>query len=186
MQKISYGLILTLILISISCSDNSSINSPLRSEKVKIINTFGDGTISVSKIIDGTIGGVITADTTIVDLSGNLVIVHARLKFDPLSFEGVREITMTPDVNTASIQFFPEMKFQIPVKLQLEYTNIDLIRLGFTANSIVKFVFIRESLKMSTQYEPVDYSFCQINWSQQSLRVSNAKLSHFSRYAFIR
>ena len=189
MKKISYFLVLILIVISFSCSDNL-IDTPIALEKSNLYNTFGDGTVSITKIIDGTIGGEILLDTTINDLSGNAVIVHSRLKIDSGSFKGIREITMVPNVNAGSIQFFPEMKFNLPLKLQVEYTGINLTRLGFNQNSIVKFVFIKEGLSIAdgtdTNYEPVEYSFCNINWPQQSLRVSNAKLNHFSRYSFIR
>jgi hypothetical protein len=189
MKKISYFLVLTLIVISFSCSDNI-IDTPIPLEKSNLFNSFGDGTVSITKTIDGAIGGEILLDTTIIDLSGNLVIVHSRLIIDSGSFKGVREITMVPNVNSGSIQFFPEMNFNLPIRLQLEYAGINLTRLGFSQNSIVKFVFIKEELKavdeLDSNYEPVDYSFCQINWPQQSLRVSNAKLNHFSRYSFIR
>ena len=172
----------TLILISFSCSDTDSVNSPLQSDSAIQLNRFSDCQFYISKIIDGSIGGEILVDTVLMNLQGNLVRVEARLKIDSLSFEGTREIRIIPNVNDASIKLFPKMKFSVPVKLHLIYTGLDLEKLKFTWNSNVGFVFISDVGII----EPVEYNFCTINWQQQQLRVSNAKLSHFSRYAFIK
>ena len=106
---------------------------------------------------------------------GDLVRVQVRLKIDSFSFEGVREIRMIPNFNDVSIQFFPEMNFNKPVKLQLVYTGNNLEKLGFIENCKVNFVFIGNNGII----EPVKNDFCKINWLQQSIRVSKCKIISF-------
>lgn len=164
---------------SILTAENSKLNVSDSSEP-NSNNDFPD--FQITKTINGLIGGEILIDTILVNKQGDLVRVETSLRFDSLSFEGEREITIIPDINDASIQFFPEMNFYKKVKLQLVYTDIDLEDLGFNSNSKVDFIFTGTD----GEYEPIEYSFCIINWPQQQLRVSNAKLSHFSRYIFVR
>ena len=182
MKKILILFSITLILISFSCSDTNSVNSPLQSESTIQLDISTNYQFYISKIIDGSIGGEISIDTLLRNVQGNLVRVEARLKIDSLSFEGTREISIIPNVNDASVQFFPKMKFSVPAKLHLVYTGLSLEKLGFTWNSKVDFVFISDGGII----EPVEYNFCTINWPQQQLRVSNAKLTHFSRFGFVK
>jgi hypothetical protein len=173
---------ITLLLITFSCTDNDTIISPLQKDCTNQINKTGDIQFFISKIINGTVGGEILIDTTLVNEYGDLVRIEVLLRFDSLSFEGEKEITIIPNINDASIQFFPEINFYKKVKLQLIYTGIDLENLGFKSNSKVDFIFTGNR----GDFESIDYSFCIINWHLQQLRVANAKLSHFSRYAFIK
>lgn len=141
-----------------------------------------DDVIVANKIIDGVSGGEINIDTVLVDALGHTLSISARLKIDSNSFNDVKMIRMIANSNDASIQFFPEMTFNKPVKLNLLYSGIDLANLGFEWNSKAEFVYINNN----GEIEPVQNNFCTINWPQQSLQVSNAKLLHFSRYVFVR
>jgi hypothetical protein len=186
-----FFLILFLLISSVifySC--DSTENSILTAENSKV--NFSDPTdpnkndtepvFQITKRINGLIGGEILIDTTLVNKHGDSVRIETCLRIDSLSFQGQRDITIIPDINDASIQFFPEMNFNREIKLQLVYTGIQLKDLGFDSNCKVDFIFICTN----GEYEPINYSFCTINWPQQQLRVSNAKLSHFSRYGFVR
>jgi hypothetical protein len=164
---------------SILTAENSNVNF---SSLTKSVSNDYEPVFQITKTINGLLGGVILIDTTLVNELGNLVRVEATLRIDSLSFEGEREITLIPNINDASIQFFPEMNFNRKLKLQLVYTGIELGSLGFKSNSKVDFIFMGNG----GEYEPIDYNFCIVNWPIQQLRVSNAKLSHFSRYAFVR
>ena len=164
---------------SILTAENSKVNLSAPTEP---INNKDVPNFQVTKTINGLIGGEILIDTSIVNRHGDLVRIETSLRFDSLSFEGEREITIIPNIEDASIQFFPKMNFYKKVKLQLVYTGIDLLNLGFKSNSKVDFIFTGNN----GEFEQIEYSFCTINWPQQQLRVSNAKLSHFSRYAFVK
>ena len=164
---------------SILTTENSKVNF---SGPTELNKNSTEPVFQITKRINGLIGGEILIDTTLVNKHGDLVRIETSLRFDSLSFEGERDITIIPDINDASIQFFPEMNFNRKVKLQLVYTGINLETLGFKSTSKVDFIFSGTN----GEYEPIDYSFCIINWPQQQLRVSNAKLSHFSRYIFVR
>jgi len=188
MKSFIYLFLLFSSIIFYSC--DSTENSILTTENSKV-NFSGptelnknstEPVFQITKRINGLIGGEILIDTTLVNKHGDLVRIETSLRFDSLSFEGEREITIIPNIEDASIQFFPKMNFYKKVKLQLVYTGIDLLNLGFKSNSKVDFIFTGNN----GEFEQIEYSFCTINWPQQQLRVSNAKLSHFSRYAFVK
>jgi hypothetical protein len=186
MKNILTFLLIGLGLIILSCSENNQNNNPVQTkfstEFDHPVLTDGENIFIIRTSIDGAVGGEINVDTSMINLSGDLVRIQLGLKFDSLTFKDVRSIKIIPNINDATIQFSPHIVFDKPVKLSLEYTGINLADLGFSGNDIIKFVFINDDGSL----EPLDYSFCQINWPQQSLRVSNAKLSHFSRYGFIK
>ena len=182
MKNIFIFFSITLMLISFSCSDKSSINSPLQSDKTDQVYQIIDDEIFLSKEINGDIGGDLTIDTKCVNTSGDTVTIIANLKIDPLAFEGVREIQMIPNFSNATIQFFPEMNFNKKIKLNLLFKGIDLQKLGFTDSSNVRFVYIKDNGDIET----VEYSSCNLIGNEKFLKVTGAQLSHFSRYSFIR
>ncbi len=173
---------ITLVLISFSCSDTNSVNSPLQSENSIQSDRFSDCQFYITKIIDGSVGGEISVDTVLMNLQGNFVRVEALLQFDPLSFEGVREIRIIPNVNNGYVQFFPHMKFNAQVKLDLLLSGINLSKLGFDSTCKVDFVYISDDGVI--QYILKDE--VKIKWDTQEIKVKKAYLPHFSRYSFIK
>ena len=178
-------LIISFGLLIFSCSENNELNSPDLNKAQSNptgLDTISDEIFSVSNKINGVVGGEILLDTSLVNIFGELVNVNARLKIDSNSFFGTYDIRMVPDLENASIQFHPHLIFDKPLKLSLTYTGINLTRLGYTWNTKANFVYISDNGTV----EQVKFGFCTINWPQQKLTVSNAKLDHFSRYSFIR
>lgn len=185
-------LITSIILIScesykdsVLSADNSNKTSD--NPRIQLLETGIDlidldDVVVVNQAIDGVTGGTINIDTVLTDSQGNALTIYANLKFDPNSFSDVRVIRMIANPNYGSVQFFPEMTFNKPVKLSLFYSGINLSNLGFTQNSLTQFVYINNA----GITEPIENNLCIINWQQQSLMVSNARLLHFSRYVFVR
>ena len=193
MKIVNYFLLILTLILPLGCQSYNDSVSPADSSNTvaldspKIHREVGADILDVEnvtiiKTIDGTVGGKIDLDTLLVNSFGNLVRVQANLKFDPSSFNGSREISLVANIDHPSIQFFPEMTFSKEAKLNLVYTGLNLTTLGFFQNSVIDFLFIDNN----GVTEPILNDFCIINWQQQSLRVANAKLHHFSRYIFVR
>lgn len=182
---------LILVLISVfffSCENtDSSISGSELTEKVTFNSSDLNSniyleTISISKIINGDLGGTILLDTTIQDRKGNPITINLNLTFEQGSFSGSKTITIIPEPNSGSIQFFPAISFNKPAKFDLNFTGIDLNALGFTSNSTVDFVYISDGGKT----ELILKDEVKIKFNKSQIYTKKAQLPHFSRYAFVR
>lgn len=164
---------------TISVLDNSG-NISSNSSKPIIIPT--EEGFAISQIIDGSIGGSITFDTLCVDNKGDSIQIQTNLLFLPKSFIGIKEIKMIPDLRKGSIRFLPEMTFDKSVFLDLTYSGVDLVQLGFDSNAKIDFVYMADNGNI----EYILKNECKIKWNTQMLYVKKAELPHFSRYVFVR
>lgn len=194
MKTINYLLLILLSTILISCeSYNDSVlptdnlntltsDSPIVHRYVGLDVLDYDDVFVVQKEIDGASGGQITLDTVFIDWEGNLVTINADITFEPNSFSGTKNITISPDPTSGSIKFSPAMAFNIPAKLNLNFSGINLSRLGFDSNSTADFVYMSDD--GIVQY--ILKNECKIKWDSKQIYVKNAELPHFSRYVFVR
>jgi hypothetical protein len=194
MKFIGFLALFITSVILISCeSDTNSVLSADNSSKIyadshKDIREVGkdildlDDVIIVNKEIDGSVGGEITLDTLYTGSDGNVVFIKANISFEPNSFEGIKNISMSPDPISGSIKFTPAMTFNLPAKLDLNFMGINLSRLGFDHNSTVDFVYRADD--GTTQF--ILKNECKIKWDTKELYVKKAELPHFSRYVFVR
>ena len=176
---------LSIILLSCDSIDNSILSSEQSSSKIFVSDPLinhTDQILRITKEIDGALGGQILLDTIIADSDGNPVSINASLTFEANSFTGIQSITIFPDVETATIKFLPAMVFDVPANLSLDFTGINLKKLGFRENSKVDFVFMSDD--GGIQYLLKDE--CSIKWNKQQIYVKKAKLPHFSRYGWVR
>ena len=144
----------------------------------------------VSKVINGRIGGVILLSAIYkIDVPFSkrrnfdlkIVTVSATLIIPPGAFQGTREITLIDDYKTTSIYCYPSMTFDKSLYLNLTFTGLDLTELGFT-NDNVKFGYIDENGTVETCI----YDGITLNQLKGAVGVINARIEHFSRYAFSR
>lgn len=163
----------------LSCSDN--IDNPIVSSHSNTDLT-SEGQLFTAKLIDGVIGDEIILNETFNDIAGNEINVYARLKILENSFPSTVTITMIPNVENLSIQFFPEMTFNRDLRLDLVFTGVDLEALGFTATGAVEFAFFANN----GDTELIENDKSLVNIPQKKISVQNAKLNHFSRYGWIR
>lgn len=181
-------LIFLIVLGILRCADSD--NSVLQADNYDAASdpsinptvVFTEQGLAISSLIDGKKGGSICLDTAFVNPDGDSVQLSLNLLFLPGSFNEVREITVVPEFNTASIKFLPEMTFLKPAFLDLSYKGINLAKLGFNSNSKVDFVYLADD--GSIEYLLKDE--CKINWNKSQVYVKKAKLPHFSRYSFVR
>jgi len=185
-----YGSLILVFISLVFFSCESTENSVTTSEQNEItaLNSVNPNdvivpqTFSITKNINGVSGGTITIDTTYTDNNGKSIYVSLNLTFDPNSFSGTKIISVTPEPSTASIQFSPAMIFNKPVKLNLNYTGVDLNALGFTSNSKVDFVYMNNNGNI----EYILKDEVKIKIDKNQIYTKKALLPHFSRYAFVR
>ena len=144
----------------------------------------------VSKVINGRIGGIIQLSAIYkIDIPFykrknfdlKTVTVSATLIIPPGAFDGTREITLIDDYKTTSIYCYPGMSFNKSLHLNLIFTGLDLTELGFT-NDNVKFGYIDENGTVETCIN----DGITLDQLKGAVGVINARIDHFSRYAFCR
>ena len=138
-----------------------------------------DSVFSVSQTVNGTLGGTILLDKFYVSSEGQIISILATLVIPPGAFEGNKTITATIDDEYAAVHFFPSMTFERPLKLTQSFSGLDLT--DFSTGTI-DFVFIDDNGTVET----ISKNGIQVILPQGLVRVLNAKISHFSRYAFSR
>ena len=139
------------------------------------------GTIfTVTKTIDGMIGEQIILDKSYVAEDGHTVDIYAKLIVKENSYQDFAAITLTIDDDVAAVSFTPAMVFDKPLELSLTFEGLDLEGLGLTTGDY-DFVFIDDDENI----EIVAYNAIHIDESLGKIWVTEAKLPHFSRYAFV-
>jgi hypothetical protein len=139
---------------------------------------FLDSVFTVSKLINGLLGGVITLDKTYISKEGTLVTMSINAVIQPLSFWGTKRISFTIDDTTATVHCEPGMTFQRPLLFTNTFIGLEL-----------------------TEYETEDIDFVCIKDDGTiedagglilvvkplgTLTVLGANLWHFSRYGWVR
>ena len=138
-----------------------------------------DSVFTVSQDIDGSIGGEIILSKFYISAGGKVIAILADLTVPAGAFEGNKTITVTVDNDYAAVHFYPSMTFAKPLKLTQSFTGLDLSNYH---TGTIDFVFIDDNGVVET----IRDNGVQINLPQGFVRVLNAKLPHFSRYAWTR
>ncbi len=134
-----------------------------------------------TETIDGSKGGYIKIKESYTTVNGDTVEIDVKLKIKKDSFSGIVDITMTVDDVYTAVQFTPEMVFNKPVDLDVKYKGLDPDQLNLTSGSF-EFLYIDDNGNSET----VPSNGVVVNKELGEIRVKKAKLSHFSRYVFIR
>ena len=130
-----------------------------------------------SKYINGYNGGSFIEQFEFQCVTGN-VIINSQLNFPAGAFSGGKTITQTFDTETASLEFGPAMQFNIPVKYTLTVSGLDLT--GINPETL-DFVYVAQNGSITG----VEYDSITMDVATGTLKVTNAKLNHFSRYGFV-
>ena len=175
----------TLLLIGCADKPTSSIESDNHSyQLIKLPPKAGlsvENIYTVTKTIKGKVGGLIKLKKSYVAADGHTVKIDVKLKVKKNSFSGNVKITLTVDDEFAAVKFSPIMNFKKPAELNLLFEGIDLEELNLTSGDY-DFVFIDDN----GNTELVGYKAIHVIESKGKIWVTNAKLNHFSRYAFSR
>ena len=185
--------LLLLLILFVSCNEDPGVLST-KSNNGEEFETYPPGADSifiplnlppseipnlrVSKVIDGNDGGKIEFDYEYQTKDGNTITISAELEFEDGAFDGIEEIWMIFNNETATISFYPHLVFNEEVELEVEYTGIDLS--GFNPNT-VDFIF----QNYDGTIENVEYDEIEIDVSNGTIELDDAELTHFSRYGFV-
>jgi len=135
---------------------------------------------SKSYTIDGEKGGVIRESNYWVNYNGRRVNMSATLTIPAGAFEGKLTFDIIFDIENLAVELSPSpFTFDIPVELDLKFSNVDLS--GVDPDNF-DFVY----LNPDGTTESVEYESITINKDWDYLYVKKAKLKHFSRYGWTR
>lgn len=141
----------------------------------------GTPTFSATETIDGSKGGQININEHFVTEDGDTVTIIVKLKVEKECFSGNVDITMTVDDVYTAVMFTPEMVFNKPVELDVKYKGLNPDQLILTSGNY-EFLYIDNNGNTET----VPSNGVVVKQEIGQISVKKAKLSHFSRYAFIR
>ena len=194
-MKIAFLIFILVGITFLGCSDNfenTLVSSPVNTDQVNKSQLFEPQLdisdpattplISASKLINGETGGELIIDTTYVNYQGRLLYVYAEITVQQFSFQGTTEFTMILHPELGSIELFPHMDFDRVVRVWVWFEGIDLEALGHKRTGHVDFVFFADDGNI----ELIPAKQSHVNMAQQTIKVMNAQLQHFSRYGWVR
>lgn len=188
MQKLYY-LVAILLLTFSGCMQESNITGPVnhanknQAKTIIMLPSKADlnveNVFSTSDDISGYVGGEIHLVKSYVSNSGQTVTVDCKLTVPANnSFSGTRDITMEVS-NEAGVDFYPSMTFNQPVILNYTITGLDLT--GVDPNDVGFYYVDTNGNLTATENDGVS-----VDVSTGTLKVFNAELPHFSRWAYAR
>ena len=176
-----------LLMFNVGCNEQTGISSPEQSStnQLKLISlpvpSGGLGVESeytVSKNIDGAVGGSFWASYSYKGGPKGTVYMTSGLNFPANSYNGVKNISQTFSSTGAAMVFGPSMQFNAKVDYTLKIGGLDLTGVN---PETVKFVYIDSNGNIY----PCEYSSIAVDITNGVLAVYNAKIPHFSRYGFV-
>lgn len=185
------SIIIIFLMFLVGCSNESSnIVAPVEQSsqqlsKESLLNLLPLSNIlgTVTKTINGLLGGIIQLEQNILDSDGRVINAKAKFEVEPGAFLGIQTITMQVNADNGSIYFYPHMDFNKNCKLNFKLRNVNLSKLGFTSSDTkAEFVFFNEN----GGTEPIENLGVKLNYGNGEIEVNNAKIEHFSRYGFVR
>lgn len=195
MKTLSWGLLMIVVFI-LGCEDTSNIIDPINSSvsvnynKITLYDyeliplppkspLWVDSIFTISQMIDGNIGGRIIMEKYYIAANGDSIAIFADLDIPAGAFHGTENISLTIDDEFAAIHFFPSMVFADTLKLFQSFRGLDLCNFS---NGTLDFVFIDDEGNI----ELIKKNGIQVNIPQGFVRVQNARITHFSRYGWVR
>lgn len=178
---------LLMIMLLIGCNPDANVISPddsANNKQLKLIELPKqvqglsiETLLTRSKNINGTYGGNFIEQFTYQSTTG-LVSITSQLVFPASAFSGILTITQTFNTETASLEFGPAMLFNAPARYTLTVTGLDLTGIN---QSTLDFVYVAQDGSITG----VDYDSITMDIPTGTLKVTNARLNHFSRYGFV-
>jgi len=138
-----------------------------------------DSVFTMSQEIDGTVGGRMILEKYYISDDGDSVSFKGDLTIPKGAFQGVKIITMSVDNNYAFIHFYPEMVFAKELKFSQSFKNLNLENYE---SKKIDFCFVAPDGTI----EIIKRDGVQIKLREGEVKISKAKLHHFSRYGWIR
>ncbi len=185
MKKLLFSILFAGLLLG-GCSDinNSTASSPNGNpakmfNMPKALNMSTEATFSTSQNISGNSGGTIQLSGSYQGTS-SLVTVQASLNVPASAYSGEKVLYVANSSAFAEIDFNPTLTFNAPVLLNATVSGLDLSGVN---PADVYFAYISDD---GSYIEPVSCDQIGVDVVHGTLSVTNAHLSHFSRYIWAR
>lgn len=138
-----------------------------------------DSVFTLTKEIDGAIGGKLKLEKYYISEDGDSITIKAELIIPEGAFQGLETITMMVDNHVAFVHFYPEMVFDKELKFNQSFKNLNLENYE---SGRIDFCFVAPDGTI----EVIKRDGVEIKLNEGEIKVSKAKLHHFSRYGWIR
>ncbi len=185
MKKLLFSVLFAGLLLG-GCSDiNNSTASGPNGNNVKMfkmpqaVSMSTEASFSASQNISGTAGGTLQLSGSYQGSSG-LVTVQASLNVPASAYSGEKVLYVANSSAFAEIDFNPTLSFDAPVLLNATVSGLDLSGVN---PADVYFAYISDD---GSYVEPVSCDRITVDVANGTLSVTNAHLSHFSRYIWSR
>jgi hypothetical protein len=181
MIKTIFSILLAGLLFG-GCSDINNSTVPSQNGKTakmfkmpQAANITTETTFSNSQNINGSLGGNLQLSGTYQGTSG-LVTVQASLNVPASAYPGEKVLYVANSSAFAEIDFNPTLTFDAPVLLTATVSGLDLT--GVNPEDVY-FAYISDD---GSYIEPINCDQIGVDAAHGTLSVTNAHLSHFSRY----
>lgn len=161
-------------------SPDDSLNSPAKLISCQLAMKSGlviESELTRYKDISGAKGGTFSESFEFQSVNGP-ILINSQLDFPANSFTGNKTISQTFDTETTSLEFGPAMQFSAAVKYTLTVFGLDLTGIN---PATLDFVYVAQNGTLTG----VVHEGITINFATGTLKITNAKLNHFSRYGFV-
>lgn len=138
-----------------------------------------DSVFTITKVINGLLGGTITLDRVYISKEGRLVTLLVDMVIPPLAFIGQREITITIEDSIAVMNCGPSMNFRRPLIVLQTFSGLDLLNYN---TKDIDFGYIGDD----GQFYAIPRTAKIINKPLGLVSIVGAKISHFSKYGWVR
>ena len=138
-----------------------------------------DSIFTVTKVINGLLGGTITLDKAYISKDGKPVTILLNMVILPLSFSGQRQITITIEDSVAVMNCGPSMNFRQALICSQTFTGLDLTEYE---TEEIDFVYIHNN----ETFSKVPRTSIIVNKELGLVSVLDARISHFSKYGWVR
>jgi hypothetical protein len=181
MTKLISFLILSGLLL-IGCQDQSDLVGPDNQNLQQTAFEKGDGnTLNPIKLkitkklrINGDKGGKVKFKYTY----SNNVDLEASLDIPSGAYSGYLTFCIEFDAENYDVKLYPTpFTFDIPVQLSLQYKNINMEEIDPETFDFVHF-------PVNGGSEPIEHD--GVKFGDSTIKVSNARLPHFSRFGFVK
>jgi len=181
MKKILFSILFAGLLLG-GCSDinNSTAPSPNGNmakmfQMPQAANMTTETVFTASQNISGLSGGNLQLSGSYQGATG-LVTVQANLNVPASAYQGEKVLYVANSSAFAEIDFNPTLSFDAPVLLNATITGLDLSGVN---PADVYFAYISDD---GSYVEPITCDHIGVDVTHGTLSVTNAHISHFSRY----
>lgn len=185
MKQILFSILFAGLLLG-GCSDlNNSVAPNQNGNTAKLFkmpqaaDMSTETMFTASENVDGEQGGNLQLSGSYQGTSG-LVTVQATLNVPASAYSGEKVLYVANSSAYAEIDFDPSLTFDTPVLLTATVTGLDLSGVN-PAN--VFFAYLSDD---GSYVEPIACDQISVDVANGTLSVTNAHLSHFSRYIWSR